>query len=483
MTQYTHTVMLKIIGISLLLMMSACGDGSFQQANGIGGTGITMGRISNFGSLYVNGIKYNTDNARFSREGIDSKMQSDFSTGEMVKIIGKINADNTTGVASEVIFSHLLEGSVSRIANDKTLQVLGQKVTTNDLTVLHGFTVLSDLKLDNIVEVSGFIDSQGNITASSLKLIQTQFTQGSVLDIEGTISQLNTEAKTFVINNNLTIDYAAANFTGIAEAGLVNGLYLNVGTEQNLTNGIFFASTVDFIEESLVSGISYEIEGAISRYVSATDFDVDGIAASTNTQTVFKTGTTAALKRDAWVIIKGVSNTQGKIIIEEISLPDAITHILIEAKIETIDYAASRLSLLGKSIHIDNSTLMSDETSNDLNALLLNQFSQGESVFISVYRNNEGRYIASRLSKIDTITAYYLSAIANTVDSKTGTLSLFDQTIVTNNETLYLNANDDFISKQAFYDVIEAGKTEIDVLGEIAADGALVVTILGIVPE
>ena len=121
--------------ILVCILLNACGSDSLQLANGVGGTGISVGRLTGFGSMYVNGIKFNTDNATYIRDGVGSKSQDDFSTGEIVRINGTIDSNKITGTANEVIFTDLLEGVVTSVASGESLEVLGQKVTTNSLTV------------------------------------------------------------------------------------------------------------------------------------------------------------------------------------------------------------------------------------------------------------------------------------------------------------------------------------------------------------
>ena len=191
---------LKLVSVALVyLLLSACNAASDQASNGLGGTGITQGRVTGFGSIFVNGIKFNTDNAIFIRDGAGSKNQEDFSTGEIVTIKGSIDSNKTTGTATEVTFSDALEGVVTTKASGSNIEVLGQKVTTDNLTIFIGFNKLSDLVIGNVVEVSGFTVNNG-LTASSLKLISANYTNGSTQEVEGRIEKLNTTTQTFKLN-------------------------------------------------------------------------------------------------------------------------------------------------------------------------------------------------------------------------------------------------------------------------------------------
>ncbi len=47
-------------------LLVSCGD---LTTAGIGGTGITSGEITGFGSIFVNGVEFNTDNSHFEVDG------------------------------------------------------------------------------------------------------------------------------------------------------------------------------------------------------------------------------------------------------------------------------------------------------------------------------------------------------------------------------------------------------------------------------
>ncbi len=49
-----------------ITILNACGSGGGSDTTaGIGGTGIAVGKITGFGSVYVNGDRFTTDNSTF----------------------------------------------------------------------------------------------------------------------------------------------------------------------------------------------------------------------------------------------------------------------------------------------------------------------------------------------------------------------------------------------------------------------------------
>ncbi len=301
-----------LIITSILLLLSACGGGGYSDG-GIGGTGITQGRITGFGSIIVNGIRFDVSSATFTRDGLSSSGQGEFSLGEVVTITGTIDAGGVSGIATNVNFTDNVEGPVSTPPGNNTLEVLGQQVNLTNTTRLHGFNTIRDIQQGDILEVSGFVDQNNAIQASSLKLKN----QTTKFEVKGLSSRLNRGAKTFSINN-LKIDYSIAVFEKLTENQLHNGLLLEIeGTR--FENGILVADLVEIEKEQKPgSGTHASIEGLITRFVDATDFDVNGQTIATNSQTVYEHGAASNLALNQVVEVEGAVNSQGVLIAREI---------------------------------------------------------------------------------------------------------------------------------------------------------------------
>ncbi len=71
--------------------LTACGGGTQVAGGGIGGTGISQGSITAFGSVWVNGVEFDTSNASILRNG-SSVTQSDLAIGMVVTVDGSVNS-------------------------------------------------------------------------------------------------------------------------------------------------------------------------------------------------------------------------------------------------------------------------------------------------------------------------------------------------------------------------------------------------------
>ncbi len=368
---------------------------------------------------------------------------------------------------------------------DIQIEVLGQVVTITELTVLHGFKDLEELKLDNMLEVSGFIDTEGEITASSIKLLQDKFNFASILDIEGNVSLLDVNNKTFQPNDNLTIDYSNAIFEGFSEADLQNTQYLAVFSEQNIQNGRIIAHTLFAIDNTLEVGVSYEIEGLVTRFVSTTDFDIDGLAVSINSDTVYKNGSSQDIQLNQRAIVTGTADANS-IVAEQITLFDSSKEVSLEASIEAIDLTQGTIRILGETILVDSFTLFSDDrSSNDLSDsfLLLNleQFSLGDFVFVNAYRNQQRQVVATRLSKTDLFESLYLSSQLESFQADLGIVMLFGQTVTRYTDTFYFDVESNFITQAEFFNLLQNNpKAIVDVTGTITGNKEILADTLGV---
>ncbi len=320
--------LLLILSVPLMsTLLVACGGGSGASASDDGTTSnsITAGRITGFGSIIVNGIRFDVDDATFSKDDVDSE-QSDFQIGEYIVIKGSIDETGLNGIATEVIFKDLLEGQVTNVSFDGvSIEVLGQTVTTDESTVFHGFTALTDLVEGSLVEVSGIKDADGLIIATSIELEEDSFVNGeSENEIKGIISDVNAALMTFQIGN-LIIDYSTAELDDFDNDLPIDGQYVEVKSDQAISENTLVAVKVELEEDEISSDTDSEmdIEGLVTRYVSATDFDVNGIAVTTNDSTKFEHGLVTELALNVLIEVEGKFNDSGILVAEEVEFEDS----------------------------------------------------------------------------------------------------------------------------------------------------------------
>jgi hypothetical protein len=120
----------------LILTISCSGSSSSDNAagGGIGGTGTigaSSGAIEGFGSVFVNGVEWETNGTEFEIEGVGGFSENDLHEGMRVKVEGTFDDNGTTGTATKIRFDDNLEGPISSVTTSssgsvKTLVVMGQ---------------------------------------------------------------------------------------------------------------------------------------------------------------------------------------------------------------------------------------------------------------------------------------------------------------------------------------------------------------------
>ena len=143
-------------------VIAACGGGSTDLAEGgIGGTGISTGTVTGFGSVWVNGVEFETTQATIQKEGMSYEgpgMDRKYlRIGMVVTVQGDIDADGMRGIATEIEYSSLLRGRVDQTPANDNLVVLGQRVNVDTQTNYGGnCNSLDQIRMGDKVEVSGF---------------------------------------------------------------------------------------------------------------------------------------------------------------------------------------------------------------------------------------------------------------------------------------------------------------------------------------
>jgi hypothetical protein len=282
-----------------LLISCGSGGGGMMAGGGIGGTGIiSSGTISAFGSIVVNGTEFDTSNAEIIVNGKnigvgDETVLDNLDIGRVVTVEGTGNLDDISAVAVRVIYNDNVRGPIESIdidATTKEIVVLGQIVIVNVVTKLKG---PPDFDFDSIsqndfVEVSGLVDDTGAIRATFLEKTG-EFMPGNVVGVTGFIVNLDTNLKTFEIND-LTVDYASIDSGSLPE-GFADGLLVEVEGTLDAAGGEMRAASIELGDE-IGDGNSDQIEvlGFVTDIGSAFEFTVGNQKVKFDANTLFVDG-------------------------------------------------------------------------------------------------------------------------------------------------------------------------------------------------
>lgn len=278
--------LVALLGAAGVVVLPSCGGGGGGGGGGsiagvdTGGTGsFSTGRISGFGSVIVNGVRFEDNAARIADDDDEAKVLTtqDLKLGMVVRVQGgAITAGsgdvlpNTT--ASSITIESQIKGPVLSKTAPDTLVVFGQTVRVTASTVFDG-TSFATIAPADILEVHGFADSAGVVTASRIEREAT----ATEFKVRGFIAGLNTTAKTFQIGA-ATFNYATA--TRLPATALTNGLFVRVRTQTTAnSSGQWVVNRID-LRQPVEDRSEAEVEGILVQ--NGAVLSVNGITINTS---------------------------------------------------------------------------------------------------------------------------------------------------------------------------------------------------------
>ena len=292
----------SLLVIALSSALAACGgsDSSTDSSSGDNGGGnetasstiVTEGVITGFGSVYVNGERYRSDNATIALDNAQSGTESDLKVGMVVKMKAT-RSGNETPEASEIEYEEEIQGRVDFIDIDnQAFTVLGQTINFDDVTEFVGVTD-STLAVGDFVEISGYLNEDGEFYATLVELESDE----DELKVKGNIAGLDTDAQTFMLGE-LTIDYSQASFEEMTADDLQDGLAIKVeGSQYDSTSDTLIADSIEQKDSRLDDDVDeLEVAGVVGNYdAAAGTFVIKGYQVALDDDTEFDEGEEADL--------------------------------------------------------------------------------------------------------------------------------------------------------------------------------------------
>jgi hypothetical protein len=269
------------------VVITACGGGGTDSASTPSSssgaeraTAFAAGPITGFGSVIVNGVRYDDSAATVSDDDDRARSREQLKLGMMVEVEGAgLNAQAGTGRALRIRFGSQIVGPVDAVdAAAGTLTVLGQAVIVTDTTVIDDSLVggLAALTAGTVVEVHAqFNAADGTYTAMRIE----DDVNAATYKLRGVISQLDTTAKTFALGGQ-TINYSAV--TELPN-NLADGLTVRVRLQTAAVNGQWMATAVSTGRHKPDDGQHAHLRGAVTVFTSSTSFEINGLLVDAST--------------------------------------------------------------------------------------------------------------------------------------------------------------------------------------------------------
>jgi hypothetical protein len=378
-----HKTTRILLTAAALALLAACGGGGGSVA-GIDRLGITNGTVTGFGSIVVNGVRYEVSgDTRFDIDDAPGG-QDDLAVGDQVSVRWSGGEGSTGRRAIEVAAGSLVRGPITSIDPvTRQLVVLGQTVQLTATTSFDNDISPRDitgLGVAQSIRVTGLVEATGVIRATR---IGSQ-SPGDALLVRGTATDV--AVQTFRING-LTVNYATAQ---LPDGALATGNLVRV--RGNSVNGLgqLVATSVEKAggpAGGANAGDDVEIEGFITRFVSPADFDVAGVRASTTAGTRFDDGTAADLALNVRVEVEGVIDAAGVLIARELEFEsldgdddDDNPAGRVAANVTAVNSAGGTLVAAGVTVSVNPGTRSEDQSNAALRPFRLADINVGDYV-------------------------------------------------------------------------------------------------------
>jgi Domain of unknown function (DUF5666) len=286
--------------ICAALAITACGgggdSGSAAQSTASGST-FASGPITGFGSVIVNGVRFDDSNASVTDDDGVNHRGDELRLGMMTEIesagITSDSGGSLRSLARAIRFGSEIIGPVTSVAADgSSLVVLGETVKINPTTLIDDRLVGGLAALvpgTSVVEVHGVLDvAAGTYIATRIEPRPNAL----FYKLRGVVSGIDKTAHTLRIGSGtetISYDAIAAN----VPAALDNGSLVRIRLQTTKVAGQWVAVIVISGVRKLDDHDEAELEGTITASTFATDkkFSVNGIAVDA-TNALFPNGNT-----------------------------------------------------------------------------------------------------------------------------------------------------------------------------------------------
>lgn len=346
--------------------VSGCGGGILVAGGGTGGTGISVGIIAGFGSVFVGGIEYDDTGAEIVIDNTAGHTASELKVGMRVKVSGRFNSVAGTGTADRIeVLSEIrgrLDDNGVDLSNNRIF-VMGREILVLPSTAFDNVADLATLEQilsggsHPEVEVQGAPDDSGRIHATYIRMRSNDFGAGQNASVRGTVSGLS--GTSFFIDGT-AVEYSTV---GIVP-GLDNGSFVEVrGTFTPGSPPTIFASVVE-VEDPAPGSEGDEVQ--VDGYVlsgTASSFEVGGpsgpVMVATDGRTQYAGGDPGGIMPGVRVRVEGVFFAGG--ILAGKVMFEMVEGVLLEGIPTGVDPLGGTLTIFTKTVAVDRFTKFEDD--------------------------------------------------------------------------------------------------------------------------
>lgn len=308
-------------------LLTACGGGGESAPSASAVSGQALGTVTGFGSVIVDGVRYDDKSARLS---IDTESGAPDDRGGSVtlklgqRVSLEFSGSDDSPSAGRVAVSAEVVGRVSAVTPE--LVIAGQVVRTNEdaaagpVTVYEGFASKADIRVADRAEVHGAPTLANGQLVIQASRIERKPTADAWIRVAGSVSNLSTDGASFSLGGlTVQLDRRPSGTRVVpASASLANGQRVVVWSTGAAVNNTVTASMVRIQRGQTQSGQEVRVSGPISECVApcAGSFKVGGASVKADGAGVeFRNGSASDLADGRWVDIRGALDASGQVLV------------------------------------------------------------------------------------------------------------------------------------------------------------------------
>jgi len=467
-----------------LSLLTSCGDPVTTAVvaqvidAGVGGTGIVRGIITGFGSVFVNGVEFEIDNANFDVDGNTiSGTQADLSIGMVVTINGTVNSDGITGTATSLTYDDEIEGPISATPiivagsdnSQKTITIFGTTVTIDKLTTYFKGTNFNDLGVTDVVEVSGYITGNNTLTATLIKKTGDYVAGISKVELKGTVSGLNALTRQFNLSTVL-VTYASNTEFDLSGFSLIDGMSVEVkGIIE--ADGSISADKVKLKnsqENDTPAGESFGVSGIISDFIDNSHFKINGQNINAGlAQSLSPTNALSLLADGVEVEVEG-SISSNVLMVKSIEVKS--NDVKISAKISALGTNSMTIafpnSIGSLQLTLNTESQLQDNSAANIDVLTHANLLTGDYIEVDGYVSGS-TIVVNNLKRDDTNDFILQGVVESFVNASS--VTILGITYAVNGSTSY-DINNASVNASTFYSTLKNGDT-VKIKDDDTADG------------
>jgi len=352
--------------VAALAALGGCGGGVDSGGTGTGNAPPTLavGAISGFGSIIVNGVRYDDasaaiedgDGRAITRDQLKLGMQAAVQASAITTSGGV-----STATASTIAVRSELVGPIESIDRAAGLiTALGQRIEVVPATVFDASLSMGLVALN----VGDVIEVHGAFNAAASQIVASRIERSAAVaayKLRGVVGTLALAART------MTIGAAVIDWSGVAPAdpatALAPGSVVRVALATAPTSGTWRATALSVGRPVLADRDRVELEGRISSFTSITRFEVNGFVVDAAGAT-FPDGALGVVL-GAKVEVEG-SARGGILLAQTVKLEDDSGGYELHGTVESADANAQRFVVRGVTVSWSAATTFEGGTSADL---------------------------------------------------------------------------------------------------------------------